>query len=281
MHEAKQTVWSKRVAFAAASTACGLFLASCATDLGKCDMTMLGGSDMSGTANTGQTVVNNHCAGGRCHSALATGKLRYGAPAGLNFDAVVNGTAPGTSTLDIVMHGISKIKDEADELWGAASEGEMPPKGQGSLTSAEKEQMRNWLACGAPAVTAVQGGGATADWTSIYTSLSSSSCFVCHSASSSAAGMGFSLGDMGDQCAAYAAVVSKQSVTPLCMGKGLTLVVPGHPESSFMVQKLKGTQTCGASMPQGAMPLAVTNATTVTALEQWIMAGAPKPAACP
>jgi hypothetical protein len=91
--------------------------------------------------------------------------------------------------------------------------------------------------------------------------------------------MGFSLGD--DVCSAYAAVVNKPSITPKCMGKGLTLVVPNQPASSFMLQKLKGMQPCGDPMPLGGMGLVLTNADVVQKIEQWIMAGAPKPVTCP
>lgn len=278
----RQLEW-QRVVVGCGLGALGVMLfASCSVDLGKCDMTMLGGSDMAGAVNTGQIVVNSHCAGGRCHSEIATGAQRVGAPAGLNFDAVVSDNL--MTTLTRTMHGLRNIKDKAQNIWAAVDGDAMPPKKEGTpLTAVEKEQLRNWLACGAPPVLAPQSTVITPDWTSIYTGLVSSNCFVCHDMNrADGAAMGFSLGSQGDACAAYKAVLNQPSVTPMCKGKGLVLVVPGNPAGSFMYQKLtQAMPPCGGSMPFGsAMPLAQINPMVTTALQQWIMANAPPPPNC-
>lgn len=268
----------KRCAITGIAAASVLLAASCGVDLGKCDMTQLGGDMLTATAYTGQQLVQNNCASGRCHSEGAQGSLRVGAPAGLNFDVV-----PGANTPDEQAkagRGDAKVKEKADLMWSLIDGGNMPPPGRGTtLSSTDKESIRNWLACSAPIINAANTT-ATADWDSIYGVLATSgTCSACHGSGTSAAGMGFSLGD--DACSAYNAVVNKPSITPTCMGKGLTLVVPSQPASSFLLQKVKGMQTCGSSMPLGAMPLAVTNADVVQKLEQWITNGALKPATCP
>jgi hypothetical protein len=163
----------------------------------------------------------------------------------------------------------------------------MPPKGEGGpLAATDKEKLRNWLACGAPMATGTAGtpmvdGGmpSAADWNTVYAGIKDT-CTACHSPSAAnAVGMGFSFGL--NACDAYKAVVNKKSVTPTCKAIGPTLVVPGQPTMSFMLQKVKGIQTCGASMPLGApTPFASTNPAVVASLEAWITAGAIAPAGC-
>jgi uncharacterized membrane protein len=271
-------VWSKRNVIGVLSGLSLLLTASCGVDVGKCDATMLGGNDLTGTVNTGQTVVNSSCASGRCHSETATGMARNGAPAGLNFDVLA--TDSMQATLDRIDRGAKKVKDKAEQMWAQIDADLMPPKGLGAITPTEKEQIRNWLACGAPVSKAIGAAPTTADWASIY-AVFSGTCLGCHSSASAAAGGNFAMGDAGDACGSYAKVVTKAAVSPMCMGAGRVLIVPGQPDNSLLVQKVEGKQQCGASMPLGApMPLAATNPDLVQKLREWITAGAPKPAGC-
>jgi len=49
-------------------------------------------------------------------------------------------------------------------------------------------------------------------------------------------------------------------------------VIPGNPDGSLLIQKLKGTQTLGAQMPLGQPPL---DPSTIAVISQWITNGAP------
>jgi hypothetical protein len=77
--------------------------------------------------------------------------------------------------------------------------------------------------------------------------------------------------------AAYDNLVGKAAMglsadRPSCVGSGLTRVVPGDPDNSLLMQKIRGTHTCGDLMPPNPPML------TPAELEQvqmWIMLGAP------
>ena len=53
----------------------------------------------------------------------------------------------------------------------------------------------------------------------------------------------------------------------------LIRVIPGDPDSSFIVQKLEGTQPLGDRMPQGGPYLPQS---TIDVIRQWILNGAPQ-----
>ena len=55
-----------------------------------------------------------------------------------------------------------------------------------------------------------------------------------------------------------------------CAGQG-TLVVPFDSPSSIMIQKLRGTQTCGTEMP----PAQMMSETLIQIVEEWVDLGAP------
>lgn len=256
--------------------------AGCATDLGECDEAMLGGSDVPGNLvpHTGQLVMQQSCAGGRCHSADATGAARVGVPAGFNFDVVPSDSSP--QALAKVSKAASTVQDEAEEIWAEVDEGAMPPAGpagSGPLGADEKEALRNWLACGAEVIPAPAATGSD-PWSQAYGAMIGT-CAGCHgSATYMVSGQGFLFGDLGDPCAAYDNVVGNTSVNAAC---GEQLVVPGDPQNSLLLQKLEGTQpqNCGAYMPFAApMPYAQTNPDAVAQLRQWIMSGAPRPESC-
>lgn len=267
----------------------GLLALGCEPDLGECDMTKLGGSDTQ--PHDGQLLVQGRCAGGRCHSVDAMGELREGAPAELDFDVVPSDMSP--MQISKVREGAENVHDHRGSMWGEIEGGSMPPAppaGTGELSSAEKETIRNWLACGAEVIatpaTVTPGG---AQWEPIYEALvsvtSGTDCAVCHSPTSGpTSGNGFVLGNPGDACAAYARVVNAAAVTTqgMCAGKG-QLVVPNSPDTSILLRKIQGgMQICGAAMPltRGTNGLGADHP-VVQDMRAWIMAGAPKPANCP
>src|SRR5262245_55935475 len=90
-------------------------------DLGECPPS----SDAQQLA--GRQVVTGRCQ--NCHDSAKTGAARQDAPDDLNFD------------------DLAIVRAEAESMYGEVVEGEMPE--DGSLTDAEKEDLRVWLACGA------------------------------------------------------------------------------------------------------------------------------------
>lgn len=252
-------------------------LAGCGTDLGECDKAALGGSDMQGmlAPHAGQIAVNGSCASGKCHSASATGENRVGAPAELNFDVVPADLSDAERAK--VTQGATKVQDEKEEMWALIDSGDMPPEGQRAApTAAEKESIRNWLACGAEVVMApATSTPTTADLTSIYTALNGMACKACHSAGPDNNFL------VGNQCDMYNALVGKPAMGSICKTTAPSLVTAGNPDSSLFVQKMSATPPCGSSMPLGGMPLAQTAPQVVQAVRDWITAGALKPAGCP
>jgi len=69
----------------------------------------------------------------------------------------------------------------------------------------------------------------------------------------------------------YPAVVDALAADPgACAGQG-TLVIPFDSQSSIMIEKLRGTQTCGTEMP----PLDMISETLIQVVEEWVDLGAP------
>jgi hypothetical protein len=254
-------------------------LGACGTDLGECDPNALGGSLTPPQAmHTGQMIVGTSCSGSRCHAESATGEQRFGAPAELNFDVI---SATGDPSDPVVGRGGTNVIDWADEMWEQIESGTMPPplpKGGAELSAAQKEAVRNWLACGAEVITPTNAP-VQPTWDSIWPRLSS--CTSCH-ATASSAGQNFVLGMADDMCGALGRVREAAPITMACGSSGIPIVVPNDPDGSLLVQKLKGTQTCGDPMPYGSpMPFVETAPDVVAAIETWIAMGAPKPASCP
>jgi hypothetical protein len=274
--------WNAMRVVIAGASAC--LLASCGgADLGQCDMNALATAGApAGAPFAGQVVINTSCSGGRCHSATAKNAQRTGAPAGLNFDLVQAGATDDEKKK--VDKGSVVVHDWTDSMWEEINEGEMPPSppaGSGKLSAADKETVRNWMACGAPVNNAPAAAGSGTDWTSIFNDLNPN-CVACHAPASAAAGGGFALGAMGDACGAYANIVGKPASGTSCAMSGMTLVVPSNPDGSLLIRKLTDpTPPCGSHMPlTSEMPLAATNPALVMRLRDWIMAGAMKPAEC-
>jgi hypothetical protein len=165
-------------------------------------------------------------------------------------------------------------------MWELIDSGEMPPprpEGGGEMNAADKETVRNWLACGAPVIATPPSGQHGDAFSMIYASISSMGCQGCHQPGLS---MGSFLPTVGDVCTAYDNLVGGMASGPKCGTSGLVLVQPSMPEESLLLDKLKGTQTCGDSMPMGELPLVMTNPALVQMIEAWIAGGALEPADC-
>lgn len=208
------------------------------------------------------------------------------------FGQVVSGAMPpGAIGGSVVAQPYRTYVDASDQTGTAVP----------SLSSAEgRELLRNWLACGSPvieartepmpidcmhdsdcvtqrcvasvcqAVGATQQGRAvtTPHWQSIYDTIVTPTCALgpCHSAASASASGEL---DLSTPAIAYAALVGRSATTASCG----TRVVAMHPETSFLVQKLEGTEapgTCGDPMPIGGM----LPADQITVIRTWITNGA-------
>jgi hypothetical protein len=270
------------------SAASALLLSSCGPDLGECDRTMLGGSETGTLApHTGQVLLRDSCAAGRCHTEAAKGEAREGAPAELDF-----GVVPASNSeedLAVARRSAGVVWNYSEAIWAEVEAGTMPPPkpaGAGALAPSQKEILRNWLACGAPSVEAPVMAAAGADpWTKIYTQLSGS-CTGCHSAAMAAgAGGGFEFGEAPTAasaiCDAYKNVVGvATNASGACSGK--LIVTASQPDNSVLLTKLTGgANLCGVLMPYPTpTPFAMSQPQLVADLRTWIMSGAPAPTGC-
>jgi hypothetical protein len=227
----------------------------------------------------GQSIVGSRCSNGRCHSASASGDGRVGAPADLDFDVL-------SSDVGVLTSSSATVIDWAEDMWEEVEEGSMPPAkpaGSGELSGADKEKVRNWLACGAPVIPP-DTSAPTATWDSIWPQLASNGCTGCHSPEAPGAGQGFALAGPTDSCTSYNNIFEAMAITSECAAAGETIVKPGDPAGSLLYKKLTSTaeNVCGDPMPiPSAMGLIETRPELVAAIQQWIMSGAPKPTSCP
>jgi hypothetical protein len=285
-------------------------LAACQADLGQCDMAavqVVSAADGTPYAD-GQALVQQSCAGNYCHVSSAVGASRFGAPHGLDFDVTVLTPTASPANVTALRTGLANIRDEAHSMYGEIEGGSMPPGkvGERALqgwmradktpvpldirTDAGKATVRNWLACGAPAVAGVTGAPAEAaalgsvmapqvitvapTFQSVYESVLKGSCITCHIAGGPFASQ--TPLDFTSQAAAYASLVNKDtSPTGMCIGRG-KLVVPNNCKSSLLYQKLlpvvlPAKAVCGDPMPLNSPAIA---SSALAALCAWIDAGA-------
>jgi hypothetical protein len=178
-------------------TAGALFSAAC-NDLGTCDDPARGRSTIKygskGVIYTGQAILLTSCANNVCHSSVAKGDARKGAPEGLDFDLrPISDPAPGPVVMGpdggivavqvdaLQVAGLRarqrKVFDEREDIWEQVERGLMPPDDAfenlaqvfRTMFSADgacpmgmplgtldnaKEELRKWLACGTPIVEA-------------------------------------------------------------------------------------------------------------------------------
>ncbi len=162
-------------------------LTGCEPDVGECDPELAqrvvfanspGQATNGLPAFAGQAMTQSSCSDGAfCHSPNANGALRFGVPAGLDFDVAV--PCDLTVTEDCAERDITRLGENRDITyeWRSAilrevQTGQMPPgeSGAGILADAVQWQDRdgadlpaidsdegqdilaNWLACGAPVV---------------------------------------------------------------------------------------------------------------------------------
>lgn len=83
--------------------------------------------------NFGKAFMTSYCT--RCHSTTLTGAARNGAPSDHNFD-----------TLAGIIDEIEHVEESAGAGAGASI---MPPSGA-KPSDAERQQLSDWIACGAP-----------------------------------------------------------------------------------------------------------------------------------
>ena len=74
--------------------------------------------------------------------------------------------------------------------------------------------------------------------------------------------------DLSDADASFASLVNAMSMQSM----GATLVIPGDPDNSYLVQKLEGSAAVGNVMPPP--PRATLAPATIAEIRQWIMDGA-------
>jgi len=151
--------------------------------------------------------------------------------------------------------------------------------------------LRNWLACDGPLVERCEGTGTSPpflgtevscdlspvgpNFESIWMNvLSSDRCTACHSPD----GLEEFFNDGGrldfsSRSSAYSGLLMPpmNRQTECNLANNIPLVDPGNPDGSLLVQKLRGTQTCGDAMPIAAPPL---SSAAIEAIEEWIRMGA-------
>ncbi len=86
--------------------------------------------------NFGRAFLNSYCT--RCHSSTLSGAARNGAPEGLNWDQ-----------LAVVRANTGRMNDAAGANADDSVNREMPPNDP-RPSDAERRQLAEWLACGAP-----------------------------------------------------------------------------------------------------------------------------------
>lgn len=261
-----------------------LGLVGCGDDLGECDSVaaeelVYGRGGL--LATKGQALVHDSCGNAAfCHSSGANGGARHGAPMGMSFDML-----PRPSGWPIV-------SDERGAMWSEVRDGTMPPQGVGGQLQGDGEWMfdidrtaestklpalatdegksilRNWLACGAPVVTATQApswalpsvdGGTATDWPTLYTEVIRPACATagCHNQ----AGAGGLV--MLDACSARDHLLDSGAC-------GTPRVMPGDGDSLLLDKLESSMPSCGGRMP----PSAPMSSAAREAIRAWVEAGA-------
>jgi hypothetical protein len=289
-----------RMPLALAACLSAAVLGGCGDDLGDCDAQaakelVYGRNGL--VATKGQALMHDSCGNAAfCHSTGAKGDKRFGAPAGLNFDVL-----PPTDWPEVV--------DRRDDIWGAVTDGTMPPGDRGktalgdgdwmfdpqrrkgadklpALSSREgKAAFRNWLACGAPVVghthvpdwaqppsTDDDGGaenGEAPTWTQVHSEVIAPSCALAGCHNAGGA-KGAGMLDMSNLCKARAALLE----TGPC---GEPRVRAGDADSLLLDKIQSEKPRCMGRMPP---PLGGLPASSVELVRAWVVAGAKAPE-CP
>jgi len=264
----------------------------------------------------GQAIAHSSCGnGGVCHSEKATGALRHGAPHGLDFDVAMAVKEDDYTGKLVHEKGVSTLRNWIEDSWELIDDGSMPPGQLGAalqamstwfnltpgsdpmepfatrsqaivpaLSTAEgKEEMRNWLACGAPVATGVRVGQRGPDaiqptWDDIHSVVIQEHCTVCHAGSRDPGANGDLI--LTNACASWKSLFERPaSGRGVCATFSGSLIVPNDPDSSLLLEKVENLRpSCGSVMPFGATELIPQGA--ITAIREWIEAGASAPPGC-
>jgi hypothetical protein len=110
------------------------------------------------------------------------------------------------------------------------------------------------------------GGMGDETWSALFSEVIAPNCDngYCH---------GGGIGGLAitDAASTYAALVEVAAMGMACGPTGAVRVVPGDPDGSLIVQKIEGTQSCGAAMPKDLPSLSQADIDRVRA---WILDGA-------
>ncbi len=112
------------------------------------------------------------------------------------------------------------------------------------------------------------GGNVQADFQSIQDNIFTPICTACHAGAAAPHGLRL------DEASAYALLVG----VPSDEQPQLQRVDPGHPDQSYLIQKLEGTAAIGGRMPLNGTPLPQAD---IDAIRQWITDGAQRTVAAP
>jgi hypothetical protein len=161
-----------------------IWLCACEPDLGVCEDEVaraLVYDEAGQPAYAGQALLHVSCGhGSYCHSAEATGRLRFGVPLGFDFDVAPVGDGDHEALARLVA-GTDTVAARSRAIFRTVEKGDMPPWGEATLeihVNAPRyrfvegegtrrlehvdsfeglEILRNWLACGAPVVERTEG----------------------------------------------------------------------------------------------------------------------------
>lgn len=127
-------------------------------------------------------------------------------------------------------------------------------------------------AAGAGAGVAGASAAPAATFSTIYDMLfprtTNAHCDMCHGLPAFDASNG-NLSTGMDKTSTYGALVGKKSMGSKCMDR--SLVVPGQPDMSLLLQKVMPNPPCGLRMPNGGAPLSDAQ---IEMIRSWIAAGA-------
>ncbi|MBX3270778.1 MAG: hypothetical protein KF729_10975 [Sandaracinaceae bacterium] len=260
-------------------------------------------------------VIQSCGAGAFCHSEGIDATDRFGVPRGLDFDLRLASTTPDVEAPSIERLGRSQANAHflATSVYEQVRRGAMPPPGVTAVPIGRPEYqrvapgeregpvlpgiateeglaiLRNWLACQAPVVertlpradgneNTVGGTAATIEttpvdpvWSAIYPRIVERSCAytMCHDATTQAGAL-----DLSTPARALEALL-QPAAGRLCESAGIARVVPGDPDASLLVHKLRGVgpdgRVCGSRMPSAGSYLSESRIETITT---WIANGA-------
>jgi hypothetical protein len=185
-----------------------------------------------------------------------------------------SGGAPAAGTGGVVAAG-------SGGMVAAAGSGGMTTAGSGGIGTGGMGA-GGTAAAGSGGMTGGSGGGGavgttepkfSAIYTNILTKGAVGNCTFggCHGAEASDMGNGSLHMVATDKMQAYNALVGPKSTSSMC--KDMAYVVPGNPEASLLVHKLRATPPCGMRMPLVPLGRVLTDA-EMTQITTWIMNGA-------